>query len=69
MTDKEEKVEDRLVEDYDRDKRLNKEESSQNPDTVEITNRRADTKRERYVKANFDESVTEGETERKSGPQ
>jgi hypothetical protein len=67
--DPEEKVEDRLAEDYDRDKRLNKEQSSQNPDRVETTNRRADAKREGYVRANFDESVTEEETERKYGPQ
>jgi len=69
MKDKEEKVEDKRVEDYDRDKRLNKEQSSQNPDRVETTNRRADAKREGYVKANFDESVTEGETDRKYGSQ
>ncbi|MGA9140844.1 MAG: hypothetical protein WBZ29_11505 [Methanocella sp.] len=66
--DREEKVEDRLVEDYDRDKRLNKEQSSENPDRVETFNRRADAKREGYVRGNFDESVTEGETERKTGP-
>ena len=46
----------------------NKEQSSENPDRVETFNRRADAKREGYVRANFDESVTEGETERKYGP-
>jgi len=67
--DREENVEDRLVEDVERNRRLNKEQSSENPDRVETVNRRADTKREGYVRDNYEESVTEGETERKYGPQ
>lgn len=66
--DREEKVEERLVEDVERNRRLNKEQSSENPDRVETFNRRADTKREDYVRDNYEESVTEGETERRTGP-
>jgi hypothetical protein len=66
--DREEKVEDRLVEDYDRDRRLNEEQSSENPDRVATFNRRADKKRERYSRDNYQESLFGNETERKAGP-
>ncbi len=67
--DPEEKIADRRAEAYKKDRRLDEAESSENPDRVGRFNRRADRRREGYVRANYDESVTEGETERKDGPQ
>ncbi len=40
--DSEEKIADMRVEEYEKDRRLNKEQSSENPDRVETSNRRAD---------------------------
>ena len=64
--DPEERVADEQAESSRRERRLNREQSSQSPDEVETYNRRADAKRENYSKANYYESRTEDETERKA---
>ena len=52
-------VEDKIAEDLERDRKLNKGLSSQDPDRVDDYNRRADQRRAGYVKGNYDGSKTE----------
>lgn len=59
MAEQKRRVEDVAAEDIERDRRLNKEQSSQNPDRVEDYNRRADRRREEYARANYDESQSD----------
>lgn len=59
MAEEERTVEDIAANDIKRDRRLNKELSSQNPDRVEDYNRRADRRREEYSRSNYDESQSD----------
>lgn len=59
MAEEKRTVEDIAEEDIRRDRRLNKDLSSQNPDRVEDYNRRADRRREEYSRDNYDESQSD----------
>ncbi|WP_048197873.1 hypothetical protein [Methanocella arvoryzae] len=59
MAEQKRSVEDIVAEDIEREKRLNREQSSQSPDRVEDFNRRADRRREEYARANYDESQSD----------
>lgn len=59
MAEEKPTTEDIAAEDIRRSRRLNKEQSSQNPDRVEDYNRRADRRREEYSRANYDESQSD----------
>lgn len=59
MAEEKRTVEDITEEEIRRDRRLNKELSSQNPDRVEDYNRRADRRREEYSRDNYDESQSD----------
>lgn len=59
MAEEKRTVEDIAAEDIRRDRRLNKDLSSQNPDRVEDYNRRADRRREEYSRDNYDESQSD----------
>ena len=67
MDDKEESVSDRYAESFKKDRRLDEEQSSENPDRVGYFNRRADKKREKYANDNVYESRFGYETEHKAG--
>lgn len=62
--DNEDRIADERREFYRKDRKLNEEQSSENPDRVETFNRRADTKREKYSRDNYYESVEGYESEK-----
>ena len=68
MGERKKAVEDIEAEAYEKDRRLDSEMSSENPDRVETFNRRADRKRERYSRDNYYESQEGSESDRKAGP-
>ncbi|OPY30246.1 MAG: hypothetical protein A4E28_00361 [Methanocella sp. PtaU1.Bin125] len=66
--DSEERIAALRAEAYRKNRQIDEKQSGENPDRIETFNRRADAKRERYVRDNFDESITEDEMERRTGP-
>jgi hypothetical protein len=56
MTDDTEKVENKIVQDEKRRRRLNREKSSIKPETVEKTEYFADKKRKEYIADNVEET-------------
>jgi hypothetical protein len=66
MAEEKKPIEDIEAEDVEKHRRLDRKLSSQNPDRTEDYNRRADAKREKYARANYYESITDDDTERKA---
>ncbi len=62
--DNEERIADEQAEDFERDRDLNRKESNLNPSRVETFNRRADSRREKYSRDNYYESVDGHEKEK-----
>lgn len=66
VKDEEARVEDKLIEDVERDRKLNHKESNLDPSKVETFNRRADRKREKYSRDNYYGSTEGYESEKMS---
>jgi hypothetical protein len=66
VEDNEERIADKVAESYKKDRSLDEKLSSQNPDRVEVFNRRADSKREKYSTENYYESQEGQESEKKT---
>jgi hypothetical protein len=62
--DNEERIAEMQVDDPARDRKLNRKESNLDPSSVETFNRRADSKREKYSRDNYYESVDGHEKEK-----
>jgi len=59
MVERKRTVEDKVAEDLEQGRKLDKGLSSQDPDRVDDYNRRVDRRRAGYVKGNYDGSKTE----------
>jgi hypothetical protein len=64
VEDNEERIADKEAEAYKKDRDLDEKLSSENPDRVEVFNRRADSKREKYSRDNYYESQDGHESEK-----
>jgi hypothetical protein len=64
VEDNEERIAERQAEAYKKDRDLDEKLSSESPDRAEKFNRRADSKREKYSRDNYYESVEGHESEK-----
>lgn len=66
MTEGKRSVEDMKVEFEERDRKLNKKDSNENPDKVDDNNRRIEWRRSKYERLNYDESRDQDDDEYKA---